>query len=159
MRQQHDDDYFVIDLDQLVEQWSVFARDYLRKARALVDAKAEFERMKRVRDVVEAELDRDIRRDPEAFGLEHRTEKAIEKTIILQKSYQDAEEELIKAKHAMDIHQVEIDAMDAMKKALESSTYLFQSAYYAEPQVRGDAGSRMADARMHRNLARRRSEK
>lgn len=151
------DNFFIIDQDRLIEQWSTFARDYYRRACQLADAKAEHERMKRVRDIVAAELDKDIRLHPEDYGLESTTEKAIEKTILLQQRYRHADEEVIKSKHSMDIHQAFVDAMDAMRKGLESYTYLWQSTYFAEPKVRGEARGAIADAKIDKALGPRRN--
>lgn len=148
-----DGDYFEIKPDQLLEQWSTFARDYYHNACSLADARMEYERAKRHLAVVEAELDRDIRHAPEEFGVTKITEPVVEKTILLQKRYRKAGEELIIAKHEMDIKQAYMDAMDAMKKGLESMVYLNQSAFHAEPKARGVAGDALREQEL-KNLRR-----
>lgn len=147
-------EYFVIDADRLFEQWSVFARDYYNKACELADARAEYERVKRQRDVVEAELDKDIRLNPDQYGVTKITEPVVERTILLQKRHMLAFEEVIRAKHSMDIHQAYMDAMDAMKKGLESTAYLQQSAFYAQPVAKGEAAQQHIKEAELRNLRR-----
>lgn len=151
------EDFFVIDPDRLLEQWSTFARNYYKRACELAEARAEWERMKRVRDVVEAELDKEIRLNPEEYGISIVREKSVERTILLDKKYRQADEEVIKAKHSLDIHQAFVDAMDAMKKGLESTAYLQQASYHAEPQAKGNAQSYISDAKIDRALGTRKS--
>lgn len=147
-----DSDYFMIEPDRILEQWSTFARDYYQRACELADARAEYDRARRRLDVVEAELDRDIRHDPETYGVTKITEPVVEKTVLLQKRYRQASEEVVVAKHEMDIRQAFIDALDAMKKGLECTAYINQSAFHAEPKVRGQVG----DALREKELARQR---
>lgn len=153
-----DEDFFIIDPDHLVERWSTFSRDYYRKACALADSRAEHERMKRQRDVIKAELDRDIRHNPEDYGLGQKTtEKAVENAVLIQRKCQQAEEDVIKAKHFMDIHQAFVDAMDAMKKGLEAYSYLWQASFFAEPKARGGSYSKMTDTKIERVLGARKN--
>lgn len=158
--EQSTDDFLSIDPDGLPEKLESFARDYFHEARKLVDAREEYERTKRVRDVmvtekkdalelVEAEIDRNARNNPEDYGIEKVTETSVANAIKLQEKYQKAradlykvkascEEEVAKARHAMGIHQVFVDAMDALKKNLESYAYIWQATYFAQPKLRGD---------------------
>ena len=148
-------DFFEIDPEKLDEQWFRFARDYFDHACNLANAREEFERAKARRDVIEAELDREIRLKPENFGVAKITETQVERTIRLQKRYDKANEEVIIAKHTLDLHQATVDAMDVKKKGLEMIVQLRLSTYYAEPYVRGQAAHQMADAKIDRALSRR----
>src|SRR5215831_6843416 len=134
-----DDSYFVIEPDRLLEQWSVFARDYYHRSLETADARENYEIAKRALDVVEAELARDVRANPEDYGLTKAPSiPVVEQTVLLQKKYATAHQAVVDAEHALDIRKAVMGAMDAMKKGLEATTYLQQNAMYAEPRVRGN---------------------
>lgn len=149
-------DFFEIDPEKLDEQWFRFAREYFDLACQLADARADYERAKARRDVVVAELDRDIRADPDTFGVAKITEPVVEKTVLLQKKYHQADKDVIITKHSVDIMHAAVEAMDAKKKGLENAVQLRLAGYYAEPHVRGDAARSMADAKIDRAMGRRR---
>lgn len=150
-----DEDFFTIDMDRLFEKWSTFARDYYRKALELVNARAEWERTKRVRDVVEAELDRNIRLNPGDYGVPTPVrESSIEKAILVHTKYQEANLATANAKHAMDVFQSFVDAMDVLKKGLEVVAYLQQSSFHAEPKARGDSYQKVTEAKTARAFGR-----
>ncbi len=141
-------DFFTIDPEKLDEQWFRFARDYYEHACLLADAREEYERMKSRREVIAAELDRDIRQQPDTYGVAKITEAVIEKTVLLQKRFRKADEDVIIAKHNVDIMQAAIEAMDGKKKGLENAVRLRLAAYSAEPRVDGDAGDKMRETEL-----------
>lgn len=141
-------DFFEVDPEQLDEQWFVFPREYAQHAYALADARQEFERAKAKRDVIEAEIDKEIRLEPEKFGISKITETIVAKTVQLHKRFRKAEEEVIIAKHSLDIHQATVDAMDVKKKGLEVVVQLRLASYYAEPKARGEAREEMREAEL-----------
>lgn len=127
-------EFFRIDQNRLDEEWTNQAPTYYEYSVKLADAREEHERCKARRDIVEAELDRAIRQRPEEFGVEKVTEGVVGKTIILQKKYQQAHDNVIRAKHDLDIVQAAVDALEHKKKGLESMVYLQSQGYYAEPK-------------------------
>ncbi len=90
-------------------------------------------------EVVKAELDSQIRKEPSKFGLEKLTETLISNTIILLeeygnalKQYLDAKEEYYKASNVC-------TAMEHRKSALENLVVLHGRGYWADPIERKDA--------------------
>lgn len=148
---ERDDDVFAIDKDRLDEEWVNQPLLYYKYAMKLADAREDFERAKARKDVVEAELDAAIRRDPPAFGLEKITEDALKKAIIRQRRYTEAQEELIKARHSMDVLEVKVNTLDHKKRGLEKLVDLWAREYFSEP--RASVGARDDMGRVTRDAA------
>ncbi len=136
---------FDLDKDRLDEEWVEQPKLYHQQAEKLADARAEWERAKAERDVVTAEIDQDVRSNPAKYGMEKITEGAVEKKIVLQSRFSKANEKVIQAKHAVDVIQAMIDALDHRKKALESLVQLHLANYFSSPKIRGDAGKEMVE--------------
>ena len=132
-------EFFDIDPDRLDEEWLAQPRRYHEKAVLLANCRRSYEMQKAKRDVVTAEMDRDVRCDPKAFGLDKLTETVIEKTIVLGKGYQMANEKVVLAKHDLDIAQAAVDALDQKKHALQDMVRLRLANYYAEPLIPPEA--------------------
>lgn len=130
------DDFFDIDIHRLHEEWQEQPRRFRKYATKLAHARKKFEKAKAVRDVVEAELDREIRTDPQSHGIDKITESCVAKAIVLNKRYQNANSDVIDCKHEMDILQAAVDALDHRKKALENEVSLRLADYFADPTVR-----------------------
>jgi len=102
------------------------------------DARAEADRAKERRDVVYAELDREVRMEPEKFGLEKITESAVSNAIKLDARYREAFEEHIEATHAAEVCDAAVRAFDHKKTALETLVRLHGQQYFAGPSVPRD---------------------
>lgn len=148
-------EFFEIDPNRLDEEWVEQVSHYHTWAMKLADAKMEYERAKSQEEMVTAEIDQRIRLHPDQFGMEKRTtEDGIKKTIVLQKSYQRAREEVIKAKHTMDQVQGAVNTLDNRKYALQDLVKLRLSDYFAEPAA--PKGKQEEVGRMERDAAFRR---
>lgn len=137
-------DLFEIDVENLDEEWMMQPKVFLKYSLKSVDARETFERAKAKLDVVKAELDLMIRRDPATFDLEKITESAITNTILLQPEYKEAQEEVHAAQHAYNVLQATVQALDHRKRALENLVDLHGMQYFAEPQA-GKAGRSAVD--------------
>ena len=150
MSDKEDDKLFDIDPDKLDEEWLRQSRLYRKRARRLAECRDELERAEAACDVVEAELDRDVRRDPQRFDVQKVTEGVVERTVLLQPRYQAAHERWLKAKFAVDIAYADVKSLDHKKNALEFLTILRNKDYYSAPRVPAWADEstreRMADA-------------
>lgn len=131
--------FFVIDPDRLDEEWVNHVRVYFEQASRLADLRAEADRAKANLEVVDAELDREIRLDPQRFGLDKVTEGAVEKTIILQKKHRLAVERSIQARHDQAIGEASVHGLDHKKRALEKLVELRLASYYG-PKLRDPEG-------------------
>ncbi len=151
-------DIFDLDKDALDEEWIAQPRLYHEHAEKLADARTEWERNKSNLEVVEAELDKDIRLNPSKYELEKITEPVVEKTIALQSRHQKAKRATTDAKHKVDLIQAVVDALDHRKKALENLVQLRLANYFSEPRVKGEAGRAMKEAEEDKAFSRRRGK-
>lgn len=126
-------DFYQLDQNELDKEWIQQPELYFRHASELAEARREFEKAKAEKELVIAELDKEIRENPQQFGFEKMTEKLVESTIIRQKRYQTATHSYLKAKHEMDVAQVAVDTLEHRKKALEKLVDLWQGSYFSKP--------------------------
>ncbi len=127
-----------------IEQPKLY-HDYALK---FAEARAEHERAKSNLELVEAELDKEIRLEPDRFGLEKITETIVEKAIIRSKRYRTAKEKYLESKHAMDVLYAMTATLDQKKKSIEMLLQLRMNDYYSEPRIKGEAREYVDEQRM-----------
>jgi hypothetical protein len=132
------------DLDELLkpdkynldEEWVNHSDYVLTFLEEMAEARTKMDALKDNIEVVKAELDGEIRKNPTEFGLEKLTETLISNTIILQKDYEEALKSYLDAKeeyyHASNV----CTAMEHRKSALENLVILHGRGYFAEPMER-----------------------
>lgn len=126
-------DVFAIDKYKLDEELVKQPRLYGEYALKLADAREEYERAKARRDVIEAELDQDVRNNPSEYGIAKVTEGAVEKMVTAHKRMIAATEKMITLKHQVDILFAMVTALEHRKTALEQLCYLHGRDYFAKP--------------------------
>jgi len=136
---------FDIDQNQLDREWVEHIRKFHKYAKKLVKARDEYERSKVNQDLVYAELDQEVRKHPEKYGLDKVTEGAIGKTIETNQRYREAIEKTLDTKHRVNILQIAVDTLEHRKKALENLVQLWLASYFAQPQLNGEQGKRMKE--------------
>lgn len=141
-----------IDPDKLDQEWLNHPKKFLHWAERLADARKEYVRLKARLEVVDAELDRDIRQSPENFKLEKITEASVTNTIILQSAHHIALKRLNQTKHEMDVLQVAVDALSDRKKALENLVVLWSQSYFASPKAPTQKSKELIDGIKKKNL-------
>lgn len=136
-----DDDvnFFDLNPNRLDQEWLKQSSLYHRFAVKLADAREVWERAKAHRDVTEAEVELEVRRNPLKFDLEKVTEGAVRMTVMADKRYQAAVAGVIKAKHDVDVLEAAVAALDHRKKALENLVQLRLRDYYSDPKAPPDA--------------------
>ena len=125
-----------IDLFRLDEEWIEQPELFHTYAQKLADANSEFDTAKAGLEVTKAELDREIRQNPDSFELSKLTEPLITSTVLIQPEYSKANRILIEARHTRDILQATVNALDHRKKALEKLVELHGRDYFAVPTDR-----------------------
>lgn len=147
------DDDFQIDVNRLDEEWVRQPELYRRYAEAAADSKRVHEEAKNDLSVIRADVEQMVRKNPESFGLAKTTEGAIKTAIDLNEKVREAEEAVIEARHAMDVMQAAVGALDHRKSALGDLVRLFLADYFSKPQV--DEGSKEAVDDMEKRRTRR----
>ncbi len=145
-----EEDFYGIDLDRLEEECVRQPELIYKAVMELAQARKDLEQAKVDLELTGAELDRDIRRNPARFGLEKVTETVVEKTVTWQVQYQNAQRTLLDAKHAVDVLQAAVTALEHRKKSVELSVQLWAMAYFGEPKVPREARTRLdEDGKQH----------
>jgi len=129
---------FAVDKDDLDGEWVRQPELYHDYAVKLADARLEMETKKNRLEVIQANLDNEIREDPSEFGLTKVTEGAIKAVIVQHPKYEKALERVNQARHAVDILVAATQALDHKKKALENLVYLHGQNYFSSPRARGE---------------------
>jgi len=89
-------------------------------------------------DLVKAEIDKEIRTNPEKFGIEKITETVVANSMLATLKYKKANEEFLNAKYEVDVAQAAVVAMSQRKDALENLVRLHGQQYFAGPKVPHD---------------------
>jgi hypothetical protein len=127
-----------IDEDALDIEWLNQPRLMLKYSKISAEAKMEMLLRKENLDLVKADLDKEIRSDPEKFGIVKITETAVSNTIISHKLYKEANTAYLQAQYEADIAKGAVSAVEHKKDALENLVRLFGQNYFAGPQVPRD---------------------
>lgn len=119
-----------IDKYSLDEEWLKQPSLYLEWAEQVVEAQSNRDRKKEQLDVVKAELDIDIRSNPEKYGISKITEGAIQNIILTEGSCRDANDNYLKSVETVRMLEIARESLEHKKKALESLTQLYLNGYY-----------------------------
>ncbi len=148
-----------IDEDKLDQEWLRQPELFFAYSIRLANAKRQMEEERRELDVTKAEIENDVRNNPEDYGLTKATEASVLATVTTQKGLKDANKKLIEAKHHVDILQATVNALDHRRRALENLVDLHGQGYFAEPRAKnqqarealGDGGKRDVRTRGQRD--------
>jgi len=124
-----------IDKNNLDKECIHLPNDYIVAARHAAEARLEMDERKATLDVVEAELAKAIRADPESFEIEKLTEATLTSTILLQPRYQKARGVYQKAKHESDLAQALVWALEHKKRSLTLLVELHGLGYFSDVKV------------------------
>lgn len=127
-----------INQNELDREWVRQPWLYFRHAQEFADARQRLDEEKANLSIIRAEASLEIRTKPEAFNVTKLTEGVVKETLETVIEVQDAEKAVREAKHAVDIYQGLVTALDHKKRALESLVHLHGQSYFASPQASGD---------------------
>jgi len=127
-----------IDEDALDLEWLEQPALMRKYSRTLADLEHEYDEAKEELELIRAELDRDIRKDPEEFDVVKITETVIQNTIIMQERYEKGLEKFLNTKHEMKTARGVISSIEQRKSALENLVKLHGQNYFAGPAIPRD---------------------
>jgi len=127
-----------IDESALDVEWLEQPSLMFKFARMASVAQREMDEAKEAIDVVKAELDIDIRTNPENYDLVKVTEGAITNTILIQQRYTEALVYYNQKKFEYNVIKGSVNAIDARKTALENLVKLHGQQYFAGPKIPRD---------------------
>lgn len=130
-----------IDQNSLPEEWQGQASLMLHYGTMLADATLEMDKSKAKLAVIAAQLDREVREDPQAYGLAKATESTVPGAVAEQPLHKAATREYLAAKHRVAVLRAAVDALEHRKRALSGMTDLFLRQWFAEPTNREQPGA------------------
>jgi hypothetical protein len=89
-------------------------------------------------DVTKAEVEKEVRENPDKFGISKVTEAAVKAAILLDSRYIKVNKDLIKAKFEAKVAEGAVKAFDHRKDALENLARLLGLQYFAGPRTPRD---------------------
>jgi len=104
-------------------------------SKLLAEAKQELELAKENLSLVKAEIDLDIRDNPDKYKLQKVTETAITNIILLEEEYKEAQARLNKAMYEVNVLQGAVYAINDRKSSLENLVKLHGQDYFAGPSI------------------------
>lgn len=126
-------DASMIDVDCLNQPEMV-----MKYARIAADAELELDNLKERLELIKAELDNEIRTNPEKFGISKITETVVTNTVLMQTRYKKATADYLQAKHEARIVKGATEAVNHRKTMLENLVKLHGQSYFAGPSIPHD---------------------
>ena len=126
-------DETALDLE-LLEQPTLMAK----YSQMLAEARRDRDLAKEAMDLKRAEIDLDIRADPEKYALEKITENAISNCILMEDDYIAAQKEYHDANYEVNVLTGVVSAVEHRKSALENMVKLYGQNYFAGPSIPHD---------------------
>ena len=124
-----------IDCDSLDVEWLEQSMLMMRYSTYEADKEREKDLAKEALDLVKADLDRNIRENPDKYGIAKPTETAISNTIISQDEYKEAYHKFLDIQYEYNIAKSATRAVAQRKDALENLVRLHGQQYFAGPRV------------------------
>jgi hypothetical protein len=140
-----------IDETALDVEWLEQPRLMMRYAKHSANMRMQTDFAKERLDVVKAELDREIRLNPEAFDIAKITEATVLAAIISHEKYAQANRAFLEARYESDIANAAVRAIDARKDALENLVRLHGQQYFAGPKMPRDLSFEVRQAEATRS--------
>lgn len=128
-----------IDIHSLEIEWHDQPLKYCKWAEQAAEASYAYDLEKEKLDVLLAEKERQIRKDPESYGIEKLTDGAVKWAVSVDATVQTAKRRVIDAKRNLRLFEAAERSFDHRKRALESLTKLYTDKYYASPRIPGQA--------------------
>lgn len=126
-----------IDEDNLDKCWAEQPQLVFKFSEALAKKKLKREELKNELKALTSDLGAAIRKDPEEYGLEKLTEKAVEALIPSIEEYQELQSEISKLDYTINVYQSACVALEHRKYALRDLVALHGQQYFSEPSKRG----------------------
>lgn len=124
-----------IDLHNLHEDWQSQPEVYDKYGRKWAIAKRDKARLEEKKKTRRAKVARNVRLNPESYGLDKVTESAIDEIVRTDPEYILIVEKLIEAQKDEDLFDVAKRAMEHRREALGGEGRLYASSYFSVPNL------------------------
>jgi len=124
-----------IDPLRLDEEWLGQPKQRQVFGELLADAQLELDTAKANLSVAQAETDREIREDPESYGVAKVTENSVATAVTVHPAVKVAVKKMNEARHRVNVLQAAVDGLEHRKRALTQLVELHGQDYYATPKM------------------------
>lgn len=128
----------IIDDSALDLEWLDQPALFLKYSRNLAQCNQRLDEYKQNLDIVKAEADSNIRKNPDKYKIDKITEAVVTNLILQDEDYQEAYKAYLNAKYEVDIATGAVRAFDQRKSALENLVKLHGQSYFAGPKLPRD---------------------
>jgi len=129
-----EDSWIYLDKHRLDEECERQVRLKIAYGKILATQRRERAKKNNELKIVKAEVDKEVRADPTAFGIAKWSEKACENAVLMDKRVQKLIQEDIEAEFWVGVREAEVYALSDRKSMLEKEIDLFLSGYYSTPR-------------------------
>lgn len=127
-----------IDEQALDIEWLEQPALFMKYARHAAQMRKDVDLKKENIEITKAEVDKEIRQNPEKFNIEKVTDASVAANVLSTPKYKKANQEYIEAKYELDMAVAAVSAMNQRKDALENLVKLHGQQYFAGPKVPRD---------------------
>ena len=121
-----------INKHELDDEWERQPELFMEWGEKMATAQAEVDNLSSRLDLVKAQLEIEIRQNPEAYGLEKTTEKVIAAALVQQPDYRACEKRLNEARKELHYAKAAVTGLEHRKRALTMLVELFVRDYYSD---------------------------
>jgi hypothetical protein len=144
-----------IDPNNLDKECIRLPSQYLQYAHTSAELKRDVDELKAELEVTEADLSKEIRANPNEFGIEKVTESAISGVVITSKRYRKALQNLQEVRYHQELAQAVVWALEHKKRSLTLLVELHGMGYFSAPKVSPEgkeAVERMTQRKVRRRV-------
>lgn len=142
----------LIDETALDVEWLQQPVLMFRYAKLSINLKKQMDKQLEKINVIKAKIDKNIRSNPDKFGLTKITETIVANTILLQEDYINEHNIYIEKKYDYDLINVAVRALQDKKSALENLVKLHGQQYFAGPSVPRDLDKEWENKQKQKNV-------
>lgn len=113
-------------------------RMFLRYSKHSAECRKAMDLAKEAADVIKAEVDNDIRANPDQYDLPKVTEASVTNAVLVDKDYRKAQKKFFAARYEYEMSLAIVRAFEQRKSALEYLVKLHGMSYFAGPKVPRD---------------------
>lgn len=149
-----------IDILNLDKEWIKQPKLYFKWAKKLAKLKKALEVAKVESDLIRADLDKDIRINPNKHNIPESvkiTEAVVNSAILQSNEYKVSQEKVINLKYQVDVCTSAVTAVVQRKEALENEVRLHGQSYFSTPKVK-EAGKEVVESILEKNRKERRKK-
>lgn len=129
-----------IDIDALDMEWLNQANVYYKYSREAAEARKEMDDAYHNHKVISADMELQMKSDPDSFGLPKTSEATIEAAVKDAKKVHKARQEFLDAKYRHDVLMSAVRALEMKKEALENLVRLANQDYFTLPSEPRETG-------------------